>query len=401
VTRPENWVALGAFEFTALTISRLSHRAHSRAAEAIAERTDSQHLYETAQRILALDRSGEPGTPIAPVIREVFALSGVALFDAVSARTYIAGTPPPNAGERARSTYELGDDDFDPSTATWFRVLRLGASPVGALALTGGNIRSLMATAIASLVAVALERGHAFDRQCHAEAARHSEQLRTAVLEALAHEFKTPLTIIHTVSSGLLAAGDLSETHNELVTLIDKQSRKLNDLASRLLSAGNLDAAEFQPQCEAVFVSDLVTTAIGTVCPEDSRGRFACSIPRDEVPVLADRKLMSTALAQLVDNAVKYSEPDSPIGIAVALIEREVTVTIESHGDPIPAADCERVFDRFYRATGAPNRPPGTGLGLSIVRRIVDAHQGRVWAESGAGGKSIFSIALPATPGDL
>jgi two-component system sensor histidine kinase KdpD len=110
---------------------------------------------------------------------------------------------------------------------------------------------------------------------------------------------------------------------------------------------------------------------------------------------------MSTALAQLVDNAVKYSEPDSPIGIAVALIEREVTVTIESHGDPIPAADCERVFDRFYRATGAPNRPPGTGLGLSIVRRIVDAHQGRVWAESGAGGKSIFSIALPATPGDL
>jgi two-component system sensor histidine kinase KdpD len=258
-----------------------------------------------------------------------------------------------------------------------------------------------MATAIASLVAVALERGHAFDRQCHAEAARHSEQLRTAVLESLAHEFKTPLTIIHTVSSGLLAAGDLSETHAELVTLIDKQSRKLNDLASRLLSAGNLDVAEFQPQCEALFVSDLVTAAIGTVCPEESRGRFDCSIPRDEVPVLADRKLMSTALAQLVDNAVKYSEPDSPIGIAVALVNQEVTVTIESQGDPIPPADCERVFDRFYRAAGSPSRPPGTGLGLSIVRRIVDAHRGRVWAESGAGGRSIFSIALPATPNRL
>ena len=115
VTRPENWVALGAFEFTALTISRLSHRAHSRAAEAIAERTDSQHLYETAQRILALDRSGEPGTPIPPVLREVFALSGVALFDAVSARTYIAGVPPPNTADRTRSTYHLDADDFDPS----------------------------------------------------------------------------------------------------------------------------------------------------------------------------------------------------------------------------------------------------------------------------------------------
>jgi signal transduction histidine kinase len=110
---------------------------------------------------------------------------------------------------------------------------------------------------------------------------------------------------------------------------------------------------------------------------------------------------MSTALAQLVDNAVKYSEPDSPIGIAVALVNQEVTVTIESQGDPIPPADCERVFDRFYRAAGSPSRPPGTGLGLSIVRRIVDAHRGRVWAESGAGGRSIFSIALPATPNRL
>ena len=100
VNRPENWVALGAFEFTALTISRLSHHARSRAAEAIAERSDSQHLYETAQRILSLDRSRRPGTPIPPVIREVFALSGVVLFDGSSANTHIAGTPPPNTGER-------------------------------------------------------------------------------------------------------------------------------------------------------------------------------------------------------------------------------------------------------------------------------------------------------------
>ena len=76
-----------------------------------------------------------------------------------------------------------------------------------------------------------LERFHAFDRQYHAEAARRSEELRTAVLEALAHEFKTPLTIIRTVESGLLAAGGLSATNRELMTLIDEQSSKLNDLA--------------------------------------------------------------------------------------------------------------------------------------------------------------------------
>lgn len=397
VTRPENWVALGAFEFTALTVSRLSHHARLRTAEALAERVDSQHLYQTAQRILALDRAAVPGTLIPPVIREVFSLSAVVLFDASSANSYSAGTPPPNTGDRVRLVYQSDTEDFDSQTATWFRVLRIGERPIGALSLTG-NLRPIVPTAIASLVALALERAHSFEREYHAEAARRSEQLRTAVLEALAHEVKTPLTIIRTVSSGLLAAGDLSATHNELVTLIDEQSRKLNDLSGRLLRAGHLDAAEFQPRCEALLVSDLVRETIGAVSPEESRGRFACSHPSDEIPVLADRKLMATALAQLVDNAVKYSEPASTIAIGVCLANGEVTVSIESRGEPIPPADRERVFERFYRSPGAPNRPPGTGLGLSIVKRIVDAHSGRVWAESQDGGRSIFRIALPANP---
>jgi two-component system sensor histidine kinase KdpD len=110
---------------------------------------------------------------------------------------------------------------------------------------------------------------------------------------------------------------------------------------------------------------------------------------------------MSTAFAQLVDNAVKYSEPDSPIGIAVALINQEVTVTIESQGRAHPARRLRARLRPLLSGRGSAQSPAGTGLGLSIVRRIVDAHRGRVWAESGAGGRSIFSIALPATPDNL
>ena len=130
VTHPENWVALGAFEFTALTISRLSHRAQSRAAEAIAEHSDSQHLYEAAQRLLTLDRAGEPGTQIPRVICEVFALSGAVLFDASSASTACGG----RGAARHRRACRGARTSSTPTISTcrpmtWFRVLRVGASP--------------------------------------------------------------------------------------------------------------------------------------------------------------------------------------------------------------------------------------------------------------------------------
>src|SRR6202035_6190846 len=105
----------------------------------------------------------------------------------------------------------------------------------------------------ASLCAIALERERTIDRQNHAEAARQAEQLRTAVLDALAHKFKTPLTVIRTASSGLPAAGELSELQTELVSLIDQEARKLNDLASRLLGAPGLHPTSFAPPPEPLL----------------------------------------------------------------------------------------------------------------------------------------------------
>jgi two-component system sensor histidine kinase KdpD len=210
VSDPADWVALGTFELTALVIGRLSHRAQVQAAEAIAAQHHSERLYRTAQRILLLDRSREPGTLITSLIREVFDLPGVVLFDAIAASTYVSGISLPEAEERARSAYYLNSDVFDAESNTWFCVLRLGVQPVGGLALCDGTLTPLVATALASLSAIALERARSFEKEYRAEAARQSEQLRTAVLDALAHAFKTPLTIIRTASSGLLAASSLS-----------------------------------------------------------------------------------------------------------------------------------------------------------------------------------------------
>ncbi len=394
VSDPKNWVALGAFEFTALMISRLSHQAQARAAEAIAERRDSERLYQTSREILLLDRSAEPGTFITSLVRERFHLGGALLFDAVSTNTYLSGSITPDAEERTRGAYFQNSDTFDSRSNTWFCVLRLGVRPVGGLALCECKMTPLVATALASLSAIALERARSLEQEYRAEAARQSEQLRTAVLDSLAHEFKTPLTTIWTASSGLLAAGGLSGNQTELVILVDEQARKLNELASRLLGAAKLDSLDFRPRREPLVLSELVNAAIRSV-DDQYRGRFRFTGPLPESPVLADRKLIATALNQLFDNAIKYSVPGSAIDAWIRESEAEVIMAVRNRGLIIAPADRERIFERFYRAPGTEHRPSGTGLGLSIVKRITDVHHGRVWVESKADSGTIFSFTLP------
>ena len=250
---PANWAALGAFEFTALVISRLSRRARLQAIDAQDGRREMERLYETSRRILLLDTTGEPGTLIASLIRDIFDLEAVQLFDPQSGNTYKSGGDAPQAEPHTRDAYFVAADRFDSQTGSWYCVLRLGARPVGSLALIGTEMTKLAATALASLTAIALERARALQREARAQAARQTERLRTAVLDALAHEFKTPLTVARTASSGLLAVGGLSELQAELVGMIDRQVSNLDQLASRLLTSARLDTGEFRPQPEPLL----------------------------------------------------------------------------------------------------------------------------------------------------
>jgi two-component system sensor histidine kinase KdpD len=395
VGRISSWVQLGAFEFTALVITQLSNRAQLRTEEAVAERRETVRLYQTARRILLGDGSGHPGDLVASLIREVFELDGVVLFDGLAGSLHESGTHRTGIERRIRDAYFLDSDIFAPDERISFCILRLGTRPVGAMAICGCAMTQLTAAALASLAAISLERARTLEKQSHAEAARQAEQLRTAVLDALAHKFKTPLTVIRTATSGLPAAGDLSELQTELVSLIDQEARKLNDLASRLLGAPNLDSAEFAPQPEPLLLSRLMKAAIQELEQPADRERFHISAPAYEPPVWADRELILTALDQLVDNALKYSLADCPIEVGLTVETTAVILAVRSQGLVVAPADCERIFERFYRAPGAQHCAHGTGLGLSIVRTIAADHHGQVWAEGEAGYGTKFSLSLP------
>jgi len=391
----EDCVALCTFEFTALVVTRLSDISKRRAAEARAERRDSERLYQTSRGILLFGASGEPSGLLTSLIRETFELDAVLLFDAMSVRTHSSGTPPEGAAERTRSAYLLDKTEFDPQTSSWYCTLHLGARPMGGLALCGGAISSLVASGLVTLCATALERARCVERECRAEAARQSEQLRAAVLDALGHEFKTPLTTIWTASSGLLEMGGLSDLQKELITLVDEQAQKLNDLASRLLTTAKLDRGDFHPRCQPVLCSNVVRSVVRGLSDHEAAKRIRVTVPPVEPPASADARLVAAAVAQLLDNAVKYSLPASPIEVLLEPRDGKAVLSVQSHGEVIPSSDRERIFERFYRCRVSEDAPAGTGLGLSIVKRIAEAHNGTVWVESDRARGTVFYVALP------
>jgi two-component system, OmpR family, sensor histidine kinase KdpD len=398
VSDPANWVALGAFELTALVISRLSNTATQRTADAVRERREAERLDQVSLRIFRLDRTQDPGNILVSVIRDVFDLKAVVLFDATSGSTYSSGEQTAAVDERARHAFLQDSDQFDPAEQSWFCVLRVDHQPAGGLALCGCAVRPLTAAALASLCAVSFERFRSLEREYRAEAARRTEQLRTAVLDSLAHQIKTPVATIWAASSGLLSLGGLSETQELLMNLLDEQSKRLSDIASQLIKTAKLDTSTIAPKQELLRLSDVVDETLQTLDLQQAETRLRISCPAEEQPVLGDRKLIFDALGQIVDNAFKYSAPGTPIDIRVENRGGgEATLSVRNEGPTINPSDRERIFERFYRANVARQGPSGSGLGLSIVKRIVEAHAGRVWVESQSG-RTAFFLALPLAP---
>ncbi len=399
VSDPQNWIALGTFEYCALIVSRLSGHAARQTQIARRRQEETEGLYDISRLVLLMDRSLEPAPQLTVLVRRVFHCQSVALFDAESGVMALTDEPCAGLDERTRAAYASTRDWFDGSDRTWFCVLRMGLRPVGALALHGGDISEPVARALASLVAVALERFRSFEKESRAEAARRNEQLRTAVLDALAHDVKTPLTAIRAASSGLLEVGALTPNQSELITLIDDEAGRLDEITNRLLGIAKLDEKEVQMHPCSLRL-DLLIRAVVSAFEGRSPGHvIRISGLTGDMVISGDRELLRMGVSQLIDNAIKYSAAGSEIRIAAQTRGGEILLSVNNKGPVIPPADLDRIFERFYRAPGTAHHVPGTGLGLSITRKIAAAHSGRVWATSGADSGTTFFLALPTDAG--
>jgi two-component system sensor histidine kinase KdpD len=394
ITDSHDWIALLVFEATALVVSGLSNQVSHHARELERRQAQQQKLYELSQHILLISREEAVDQQIVDLMRSSLQVKGVALWNAYEMHQRKSGDCD-FSNDEVRSAYFREASEDDLCTGISQRVLRLGTRPIGVIFLCGHSLDSASVDAAASLAAVAIERARSFFAEANAEAAKQSEQLRSAILDGLAHAFKSPLTTIRTSSSGLLAMNTLSGTEQRLVGLIDRHAGHLSDLANHLLLTAKLDSGDLKIKREQVDLDRLIRNTVTESSqeldghPVDFQLTSGCNV------AYADRKLLQMALFQVLDNAAKYSPPKSRVVVAVQEEEAELVIRISNEGSFIPDDEREKVFQRFYRCSESVKSISGTGIGLSVVRRIAEAHRGRTWVESDCVNGTMFAIALP------
>jgi two-component system sensor histidine kinase KdpD len=392
---PANAVLLLAFVLVALVAGLLWALARRHAREAASWSGQVRDLYEFTRRTLEMNPQLEPGPQLAELVHEIFALEAVAIFDAELHQVYSAGYWEVDPRELVQNVYYFGTSDDDEETGLGRRVIRLGSAPIGSMVVRG-DASPLTNNAIASLMALVFDRYRAFANESRIETERRTEQLRSTVLDSLAHAYKTPLTAIRAASTGLSEMGHLSAAQAELAALIDEQAGLLGNLTTRLLTTARLDAGEVIVHSTPVGVASMIEEVVASFGERLAGRKVAIDLPDEGLVLQCDRQLIVMLLTQYIDNACKYSILGTTITIRAERTRAEIVFSVRSYGSVIPLNDRERIFDRYYRSAARSNRATGTGIGLSVAKRVALIHGGSVWVTSDEIEGTTFFAALPA-----
>ena len=395
-----NWVALFAFLATSLTASQLSARTRRRTIEAEERRAEVERLYALSRALLLIDTSQPIARQIVQQIAITCQVPGVALYTRNTGEVYRAGVDGAEIESSLRQAAVRSIVLKDQRTNVLIVPIRLGGEPIGSLALRDEVFSHAALQSLLTLVAIGLERANSQKAMTQAEVARQSEELKSTLLDAIAHEFKTPLTSIKAVTTDLLSESPhpLEAHERELISIVDESTDRLSKLVNDAIQLARIEGGTFRLKPGVHFVSSLVNTAIRQMKSVIDDRSIDVILPDQLPPVRVDAGLIQVVLTHLLDNALKYSPPDDPITIGARLGEGKVIVYLADKGAGITAQEQAQIFEKFFRG---PNQRhlQGTGMGLAIAREILRAHGEDITVSSSPGQGSEFSFGLPVAPG--
>src|ERR1700677_3687406 len=292
--------------------------------------------------------------------------------------------------------------DTLPGTEVLYIPLRAPSHARGVLAVKAHNRRLLripeqrqLLDTFAALIAIALERVHYVEVAQNAVVRMESERLRNSLLAALSHDLRTPLTVLVGLAESLtLTKPPLSEEQAETADAIKDEARRMSTLVSNLLEMARIESGEVKLNLQWQPLEEVVGSALNATRGMLQRHLVEVHLPRDLPLVRIDALLIERVLVNLLENASKYTPPESTITLAAEVVADQLSVSVSDNGPGLPAGREEAVFQKFTRGERE-SATPGVGLGLSICRAIVESHQGKIIASHRSGGGARFTFTVP------
>ncbi len=397
IADPQNWVALGAFLVTSIMGSQLSARIRKEADQAISRRREIERLYKFSQKLLGEGNVIQLMNAIPNYIVESFEAGAAELFLPQKDKFYRSGFGASHLDEeKMKATFLRDESSIETQQSLYFIPVRLGVRAIGSLGISGARLSRQTLDAVGSLVAIAIERARAVEQLGQTEAERQGERLKSALLDSVTHDFRTPLTSMKAAVTSLLASAKTNaEQRHELLTIINEECDRLNHLVEEASEMARLEAGEIELHFSPTPMEEIVQEALGQMKSSLAGRTVEVKLSPDLPRVKADPERTKDVLVNLIDNANLYSPKKEPIIISAEINGDYVTTHVADRGPGIEDFEQGMIFDKFYRGKDQRYLVRGTGMGLPIAKAIVAAHGGTISVTSQLGHGSVFSFTLP------
>jgi two-component system sensor histidine kinase KdpD len=392
----KNWIALFAFLATSIIASRLSQQVRDEANDAKAHQRELDILYRLSRELLQSESvaallSSLPSTAVgvtSATAAYLYLLEGERLYQAGTASISEVELPHFAMLANTLTSTQMDADDFQIP-------LRSGVRPRGLFVLRSPRLSMDTANAVGGLISLALDRAQALENLARGEAAEESERLRTLMIDSITHELRTPLTSIKGAATALMSGEVASQDRQELLSIIDEESDRLNHLVSEAVQMSQLDTQQVQMHLEAESVQTLVEESLEICGWIRAKHPLRIDLPKP-LDILIDPVFFKKVLCNLLENAAKYSGDGAPIVVSAMEIGSRVSISVADQGIGIDESEQTLIFERFYRSQARSLGASGTGMGLAISRAVIQAHGGEITVTSQPSRGSVFTISLPS-----
>ena len=393
---PQEWVSMVTFAASSFVAGRVAERARKQKEQAEQRREDVERLYLLSQEMILHEDAAGLARDLPALVARTFVLEDVVLYVKdhdrfVSTVAELPALFKANLREVANGaqTALAAQDGFEAHP------LLVGVRAVGALAWRPTRLTHEVATAVSAQVGIALTRAVAIEANARLEASREGERLRAALIDSLTHELRTPLTSIRAAATTLTQDEGLDDASRyELATIVDEESAHLDALIGEAVEMAELDANVLKVQAAPQHARTLLDHALAESRTALARHQVILMVQEPDRMAWFDAKLLSRVFRHLIENAARYSPPESRIVLRSRRVQSRLEFEVEDNGPGIDKIDLPHIFEKFYRGKkGAKGK--GTGMGLAIARAIMLAHGGEITVESNPEHGSTFRFWVP------